>query len=258
MYVWATLYTYLHIYANVYTFKCKCVRVHVKGLEGRSSVRRGYMANTYMCVCVLLVHGTCVRVCARVCMCMCVWERECCTDQGLLELTFEVFNWCFSLYAGATWLINMWDVTHSYLRHDLADMTYWSISLVFPPVCGFDMTDLHVRRDSFMFLTWHSAFTCVKWLHLYACVTWLYLYACVTWLHLYACVTWLHLYVWCDSCSYVWHDCIQMCGFDRCSPWGCCMTHTHVWHDPFVCTIYSFIRVTWPIHMYNVVIYVCW
>jgi len=69
-----------------------------------------------------------------------------------------------------TWLIHMWDMTHSYVRHDSFTCETWVIHM-------WDMTHSHMRHDSFMCRTRlihecvmahlcvkHDVFTCLLWL----------------------------------------------------------------------------------------------
>jgi len=118
-----------------------------------------------------------------------------------------------------TWLIHMWDMTHSYVRHDSFICGTWLIHL-------WDMT-----RSS----TWHDSIVCVTWL-----------------IHMWDRT---HSYVWHDSFIYgTWL--IHMCdmthsyvGHDAfvCVTWlihMCDMTHSYVCHD-------SFVHMTWLNRMYD-------
>jgi len=162
----------------------------------------------------------------------------------------------------ATWLIRMWDLTHSYVRHGSfievsADAPYLRLLLsclawltcvsrdpficATWPICKFDMTHSYVRRDSLM---------CATWL-----IAWLWHVWAMTHLHVqhdpFICATWLiHK---CDvTCSYVrrdsftcatwlihWGRCWRvLLDADMCEPWliyMCNMTHLYVQHDSFIC-----------------------
>ena len=160
------------------------------------------------------------HVCACACVCVCVVVFICVrTHQDLLEPTFEVFNWFFSLYAGVTWLVNIYDMTRYYLWYDSFNSVLWCVSLVLFPVRCFDLTYSYVWRDSFRFMTWCSAVTCVTWLYLYVLFD----------SYLYVSRTWLFSHAWFSS-----------------------LFSTRVPRDAFIC-----VHVRWPIHMYNWPIHVC-
>jgi len=78
-------------------------------------------------------------------------------------------------------------------------------------------------------------------------------YKCVTRVHVCG-MTWpFHM---CDMThSYVWHDPFI------CVTWlihMCDMTHSYVWHDSFICVTCSFIWVTWLIHMCDMIHVYVW
>jgi len=160
------------------------------------------------------------------------------------------------LYICVTWLIHKCDMTHSYVWHDSYICVTWLIHMC-------DMTHTYVWHD-----VWHDLSIHVTWLCLCdmtvsvwqdcVCVTGLCLCdRTVSVWHDYVCVIWLCL---CDMNVSVWHDCVCVKWLCLCdmtvSVWQetecmisvtwlihmCDMTHSYVWHDPFI-------RVTWLIHM---------
>jgi len=189
----------------------------------------------------------------------------------------------------ASWPIHMWDMTHSYVRHDscihvsvLVRSDSWALCLWSSYTRSTCVSWLiHVWHDShigetWLIQVWDMTHSCLR--HDSKCCPW-----SATWLtHMWDMT---HAYVRHDSCmcdrthSYMWHDSFMSV------TWLILrgdMTHTYVWPDSFIsmtwlvltcdvtgkclhlkCTSSknlcntkpwrhdSFICMTWRIHMYN-------
>jgi len=160
------------------------------------------------------------------------------------------------------WLIHMCDMTHFFFKMcDMPHSYVWhdSFTCVTWLICMWDVT------HSCVFPAWvHTApntrHKCMDFhIHTSHIHVWHYTFICVTWT--------IHMYDTKNSCmcgmtrSYVWHDSFI------CVTWlvrMCDMTHSYVWQDSFVCVTWlirtcdmtrsyvrhdSFIRVTWLVHM---------
>ena len=121
------------------------------------------------CVAVCCSVLQCVAVCCSVLQCVAV----CCSVLHRLMLhdsskdMRDPWNMMHDTWDmahvqhGATWLIHMWDMTHSYVRHDSFICAAWLIHMC-------DMTHetqrtySTVRHDSFIWETW--LFICATWL----------------------------------------------------------------------------------------------
>ena len=135
-----------------------------------------------------------------------------------------------------TWLINMCDMTHSYVWHDfirmiwlvhLCDMNYSCVAWLIP-MC--DMTHAYVRHDSQLSVSVVSSMKAL-------------------------------IHIWDMTRSYVWHGSFM-----------CHVTHSYAWHDSFICVAWlmcldrwivdeitnsclihgSTSRVSWPLYMWEI------
>jgi len=135
----------------------------------------------------------------------------------LLRITTQVFIykwdsfiWLAYSVIHVTWLIQIWDmshsyvaqdVTHSYVRHDSFTCGTWLILM-------WDMTHSHVRHDSFTYVLWPN------YIH-------------------------IHAHTQCERGAAGKRDSFA------CVPWliyRCAMTRSHVYHD-------SYTGAPWPVHM---------
>jgi len=96
-------------------------------------------------------------ICVTWLMCTSVWSRW--------HSAFFVSSMPRSRCICVTWLIHMWDMTHSHAWHDSFICVTWLIHMR-------DMTHLYVWHASFICVTcpaaaasvWHNSFICVTWL----------------------------------------------------------------------------------------------
>jgi len=142
--------------------------------------------------------------------------------------------WYYS-YTCMTWLMHMYDITHSYVWHDSFICMTWLIHM-------YDMTHSYVWHEPHSHV-WHDWFICVTWLIPICGVkefhVWHLMFLFWTfWTFSHQCAKHDRLEVR-DLFMCAWHDTyICEAGFI----YMCVMTRFYVWH-------YSFMRVAWLFHM---------
>jgi len=137
-----------------------------------------------------------------------------------------------------TWLIHMWDMTHSYVRHDSFICETWLIDM-------WDMTHWYVRHDSFICDTWLRHMCTYEWqpficAHVHeSCLTYEWIVSHTSMSHVShineSCLRYQWVILGCDSKGLVF---LALC---HARVWVMSLTHvTHEWvHKSYVYELYE-------------------